>query len=202
MFYPFAPARNVLLDKQLICKVADFGMAKSVYGLSEYKGDPADKVPVRWCAPEVLRNSTFSFKSDVWSYGVLMYEIATHGGRLYSGKTNSEVLKGVLDGLRLPRPMDCNESLYSLMRSCWAANPEARASFKHLLGQLTTDVALSNTMYKPAGLLEDAKVIIGASSELTYIQIKKVLIERYGKTEFDSEKTKIQMMLKKASNDQ
>ena len=111
-------ARNILLDVDLTCKVADYGMSRSIEGKRYYRsiGCP---MPVRWTAPEALDSQVFTEQTDVWSFGVLLYEIWTKGGIPYHGMNEREVWAAVVEGHRLPCPMLCPAALYSLMQQCW-----------------------------------------------------------------------------------
>ncbi|XP_062368420.1 tyrosine-protein kinase receptor UFO-like [Cinclus cinclus] len=129
-------ARNCMLDERLRVRVADFGLSKQV-GLSQYyrqgRGAP---VPVKWVALESLAERVYTTKSDVWSFGVTMWEIAARGLTPYPGLDNSEVFEFLRGGRRLPEPPECPERLYALMRRCWAADPRARPTFEELGGAL------------------------------------------------------------------
>ncbi|XP_076840701.1 protein-tyrosine kinase 6b [Brachyhypopomus gauderio] len=128
-------ARNVLVGEGYICKVADFGLARfikeAVY-ISEEK-----KIPYKWTAPEAIIRGRYSNKSDVWSFGILLYEIITYGGVPYPGFTTNEAIKQVMHrGYRMPAPPKCPRFLYDVMLSCWRDSPEDRPDFK----QLTCDL--------------------------------------------------------------
>uniref|UniRef100_G3P7N7 Tyrosine-protein kinase n=1 Tax=Gasterosteus aculeatus aculeatus TaxID=481459 RepID=G3P7N7_GASAC len=123
-------ARNVLVGEDYMCKVADFGLARVIkepFYITEDK-----KIPYKWSAPEAISHGKFSNKSDVWSFGVLLYEILTYGGVPYPAFTNQETYQQVTDGFRMPAPNNCSESLYKVMLSCWSADPSDRPSFHDL----------------------------------------------------------------------
>ncbi|XP_006639677.2 protein-tyrosine kinase 6 [Lepisosteus oculatus] len=127
-------ARNVLVGDNLICKVADFGLArvtKEPFYISEDK-----KIPYKWCAPEAISHGRFSTKSDIWSFGVLLYEILTYGGVPYPVYNNNEVYKLITSGYRMPCPENCPKSVYNVMLSCWRDSPEDRPPFSFLRQQL------------------------------------------------------------------
>ncbi|CAB1420729.1 unnamed protein product [Pleuronectes platessa] len=127
-------ARNVLVGGDYICKVADFGLARVIkepFYISDDK-----KIPYKWCAPEAISHGKFSNKSDVWSFGVLLYEIITHGGIPYPAFSNQEVYQQVTKGYRMPAPAKCPDFLYSIMLKCWSHEPSERPSFKSLRLQL------------------------------------------------------------------
>ena len=123
-------ARNILVGDNLVCKVADFGLARLIEA-GVYEQDKA-KVAVRWTAPEVALYNRFSNKSDVWSFGIVLYEIITYGRTPYPGMTNMEVLQKVEQGYRMPQPKNCTYQFHNLMLKCWRAEPEHRLTFKGL----------------------------------------------------------------------
>ncbi|XP_069383747.1 protein-tyrosine kinase 6-like isoform X2 [Paralichthys olivaceus] len=127
-------ARNVLVGGDYICKVADFGLARVIkepFYISEDK-----KIPYKWCAPEAISHGKFSNKSDVWSFGVLLYEITTYGGIPYPALSNQEVFQQVTKGYRMPAPPKCPDVLYRIMLQCWSHEPDERPLFKSLKVQL------------------------------------------------------------------
>lgn len=122
--------RNVFIDSTYHCKIGDFGMSAFVGEGGTYTPPSGTKFPVRWTAPEVMKEGVFTTQSDVWSYGVCMYEIFTEGGQPYSGLTNEVLTKRIGAGLRLSRPAICQEELYlKVMKPCWDANPAKRPTF-------------------------------------------------------------------------
>ncbi|KAG5838594.1 hypothetical protein ANANG_G00225270 [Anguilla anguilla] len=123
-------ARNVLVGENNICKVADFGLARIVKEPFYVSDDK--KIPYKWCAPEAISHGRFSVKSDVWSFGVLLYEIFTYGGTPYPAYNNMEVYRVITSGYRMPAPPQCPESIYEIMLSCWRDAPEDRISFSLL----------------------------------------------------------------------
>ncbi|AWP10011.1 putative protein-tyrosine kinase 6 [Scophthalmus maximus] len=127
-------ARNVLVGDDYICKVADFGLARVIkepFYISEDK-----KIPYKWSAPEAISHGKFSNKSDVWSFGILLYEIITYGGIPYPAFSNQEVYQQVTKGYRMPAPPKCPDFLYRTMLQCWSAEPADRPHFKSLKVQL------------------------------------------------------------------
>ncbi|KAK2571346.1 Tyrosine kinase receptor Cad96Ca [Acropora cervicornis] len=130
-------ARNVLLDKNCVCKVADFGL---YYHNFRYGHGNAKKgcVPVKWTAPEVLFGdiAKLSSKSDVWSYGVVLYEIFTMGGIPYPGWSEARTIEELRKGYRMPKPPHIDNSLYHLMNTCWQEEPMIRPEFVHLRNKL------------------------------------------------------------------
>ncbi|NXO80953.1 RON protein, partial [Sitta europaea] len=131
-------ARNCMLDETLTVKVADFGLARDVFGKEYYsiKQHRHAKLPVKWMALESLQTQKFTTKSDVWSFGVLMWELLTRGASPYSGVDPYDMAHYLLQGRRLPQPSHCPDTLYRVMLSCWAPAPEERPSFTGLVGEL------------------------------------------------------------------
>uniref|UniRef100_A0A3Q3EZV0 non-specific protein-tyrosine kinase n=1 Tax=Labrus bergylta TaxID=56723 RepID=A0A3Q3EZV0_9LABR len=132
-------ARNILVGEDLVCKVADFGWLGSSRNLyadviltPEQTSLEYVWIPVRWTAPEAAIYQRFSVKSDVWSFGVLLYEMMSRGKMPY------EVLDLLSSGFRLPCPTRCPQNIYRIMMDCWAAEPSKRPSFHALHSQLDT----------------------------------------------------------------
>ncbi|XP_056451191.1 tyrosine-protein kinase Srms [Gadus chalcogrammus] len=128
-------ARNILVAEDLVCKVADFGLARIIKD-SVYTASRSTKIPVRWTAPEAALHQRFSVKSDVWSFGVLLYEMMSRGKMPYDGKSNKEVLELLASGFRLPSPARCPQNIYRIMLDCWAPEALKRPSFHALHSQL------------------------------------------------------------------
>merc|ERR1739844_509075 len=126
-------ARNVLIDADQTCKVADFGFAKDVMANNIYERKSEGKLPIRWMAPESLYDNVYSTKSDVWSFGVLMWEVVTLGSVPYPGLQPSEVMKKVNAGYRLEKPEHCKRELYNIMVKCWEKEPKERPTFSDLV---------------------------------------------------------------------
>lgn len=121
--------RNILIDHQKRLKISDFGLSRDgVYVTTKSK-----RVPLRWLSIEAIRRSLYSSKSDVWAFGVVLWEIGTLGRFPYQGVDNSAVLPFLLDGGRLAKPDNCSDKLYQVMLNCWAENPLQRPSFFDLL---------------------------------------------------------------------
>lgn len=128
-------ARNCLVSSDNVVKVADFGLARYVLD-DEYTSSGGTKFPIKWAPPEVLGYTRFSSKSDVWAYGVLMWEIFTCGKMPYGRATNAEVVDQVQRGQRLERPRACPREVYGVMHSCWEKHPDDRPSFRRLMQML------------------------------------------------------------------
>ncbi|XP_008274416.1 tyrosine-protein kinase BTK-like isoform X1 [Stegastes partitus] len=125
-------ARNCLVDGNGTVKVTDFGLSRYVLD-DEYKSSAGSKFPVRWSPPEVLLYCKFSSKSDIWAYGVLMWEVYSLGKLPYERLNNTEMVEQVSRGLRLYRPQLANEKVYSIMLNCWQDKAEERPTFQELV---------------------------------------------------------------------
>ncbi|KAM9820732.1 tyrosine-protein kinase ABL1 isoform 2-T2 [Neosynchiropus ocellatus] len=121
-------ARNCLVGENHLVKVADFGLSRLMTG-DTYTAHPGAKFPIKWTAPESLAYNKFSIKSDVWAFGVLLWEIATYGMSPYPGIDLSQVYELLEKDYRMDRPEGCPEKVYELMRDCWRWNPTERPSF-------------------------------------------------------------------------
>ncbi|XP_045478600.1 tyrosine-protein kinase Btk29A isoform X2 [Harmonia axyridis] len=128
-------ARNCLVGTENIVKVADFGLARYVLD-DQYTSSGGSKFPIKWAPPEVLNFTRFSSKSDVWAYGVLMWEVFTCGKMPYGRLKNTEVVERVQKGLILEKPKACYKEVYDIMRMCWSHLPENRPSFRVLKEQM------------------------------------------------------------------
>ncbi|XP_040192976.1 tyrosine-protein kinase Lck [Rana temporaria] len=128
-------AANILVSDTLCCKIADFGLARIIED-NEYTAREGAKFPIKWTAPEAINYGTFTIKSDVWSFGVLLSEIITYGRIPYPGMTNPEVIDYLERGYRMPQPENCPKELYELMLRCWNDHPEERPTFEFLRSYL------------------------------------------------------------------
>ncbi|XP_041796238.1 tyrosine-protein kinase receptor UFO [Chelmon rostratus] len=129
-------ARNCMLNENMNVCVADFGLSKKIYNGDYYRQGRISKMPVKWIAIESLADRVYTTKSDVWSFGVTMWEIATRGQTPYPGVENSEIYDYLRQGNRLKQPPDCLDCIYSLMFSCWLLSPKDRPSFESLRCEL------------------------------------------------------------------
>ncbi|XP_062337359.1 tyrosine-protein kinase Lyn isoform X2 [Osmerus eperlanus] len=124
-------AANVLVSESLLCKIADFGLARVIED-DQYTAREGAKFPIKWTAPEAINYGSFTIKSDMWSFGVLLYEILTYGKIPYPGMSNGEVMTSVQRGYRMPRPENCPSELYDIMSTCWKTKPEDRPTFDYI----------------------------------------------------------------------
>ncbi|XP_072371162.1 proto-oncogene tyrosine-protein kinase Src-like isoform X3 [Scyliorhinus torazame] len=141
-------AANILVGESLVCKVADFGLARLIED-NEYTARQGAKFPIKWTAPEAALYGRFTIKSDVWSFGILMTELATKGRVPYPGMVNREVLDQVERGYRMPCPPECPNSLHDLMLQCWKKEPEERPTFEYLQSFLEDYFTSTEPQYQP-----------------------------------------------------
>ncbi|VDL96357.1 unnamed protein product [Schistocephalus solidus] len=127
---PISPPRTCA---SLICYLSS---VNAVAQNKEYVAHAGARFPIKWTAPEAANYSRFTVKSDVWSFGILLTEIVTHGRTPYPGMHNAEVLRQVEAGYRMPAPSGCPPALYDLMLECWAAEEDARPAFAQIHARL------------------------------------------------------------------
>ncbi|XP_053574053.1 LOW QUALITY PROTEIN: fibroblast growth factor receptor 1 [Bombina bombina] len=137
-------ARNVLVTEDNVMKIADFGLARDIHHIDYYKKTTNGRLPVKWMAPEALFDRIYTHQSDVWSFGVLLWEIFTLGGSPYPGVPMEELFKLLKEGHRMDKPTNCPNELYMMMRDCWHAIPSQRPTFIQLVEDLDRNVALSS----------------------------------------------------------
>ncbi|XP_068735074.1 uncharacterized protein [Montipora capricornis] len=125
--------RNVLLGKNLIPMVSDFGLARDIYESGAYETTSGGKLPVRWMALESLQDYSYTSESDVWSYGVVLWEIETQGQVPYAALGGQEIVETLRRRERLPKPDGCTDEIYDIMLNCWHANPKQRPTFEELV---------------------------------------------------------------------
>ncbi|MGH0136186.1 UNVERIFIED_CONTAM: hypothetical protein FKN15_059849 [Acipenser sinensis] len=143
-------ARNVLVNSNLVCKVSDFGLSRFLRGddesLPTYTAALGSKIPIRWTAPESIQYRKFTSASDVWSFGIVMWEVISYGERPYWDMSNQEVMTAVGDEYRLPAPPNCPGTLHSLMLDCWLKDRSERPGFEQIVS------TLDKLIRHPAGL--------------------------------------------------
>ncbi|KAL5281595.1 RET family protein [Megaselia abdita] len=168
-------ARNILLAEGKICKISDFGLTRDIYEDSAYLKRSRERVPVKWMAPESLADHVYTTKSDVWSFGILCWELITLGASPYPGIPPQNLYHLLKNGYRMERPENCSETVFSILRKCWADDPNGRPSFKYLTIQFESlmtfdlkyiepekDIAISNPLY----CRNDAKMEASALADL------------------------------------
>uniref|UniRef100_A0A8C7QE89 Fibroblast growth factor receptor n=2 Tax=Oncorhynchus mykiss TaxID=8022 RepID=A0A8C7QE89_ONCMY len=136
-------ARNVLVTESNFMKIADFGLARDVHNIDYYKKTTNGRLPVKWMAPEALFDRVYTHQSDVWSFGVLMWEIFTLGGSPYPGIPVEELFKLLKEGHRMDKPGNCTNELYMMMKDCWHAISSHRPTFKQLVEDLDRILTLA-----------------------------------------------------------
>ncbi|XP_070772203.1 fibroblast growth factor receptor 2 [Enoplosus armatus] len=136
-------ARNVLVTESNVMKIADFGLARDVHNIDYYKKTTNGRLPVKWMAPEALFDRVYTHQSDVWSFGVLMWEIFTLGGSPYPGIPVEELFKLLKEGHRMDKPGNCTNELYMMMKDCWHAISSQRPTFKQLVEDLDRILTLN-----------------------------------------------------------
>jgi len=151
-------ARNVLVCEGKLVKIADFGLSRNVYVAKVYHATKTRKLPIKWMSPEAIHDQVFTTESDVWSNGILLWEILTIGGTPYPTINNHELLGTLKSGYRMDKPQMCSDEMYELMRQCWKENPTERPSFTVIRKQLERmmlkhcpylDMADANYSYAP-----------------------------------------------------
>uniref|UniRef100_A0A8C8HWJ3 Tyrosine-protein kinase receptor n=1 Tax=Oncorhynchus tshawytscha TaxID=74940 RepID=A0A8C8HWJ3_ONCTS len=133
-------ARNCMVAQDFTVKIGDFGMTRDIYETDYYRKGGKGLLPVRWMAPESLKDGVFTAHSDCWSFGVVLWEISTLAEQPYQGLSNEQVLKFVMDGGYLDRPDNCADRLHNLMSMCWQYNPKLRPSFQEIIEMLHKDL--------------------------------------------------------------
>ncbi|KAH8243532.1 hypothetical protein KR032_008318, partial [Drosophila birchii] len=129
-------ARNCMVAEDLTVKIGDFGMTRDVYETDYYRKGTKGLLPVRWMSPESLRDGVYSSASDVFSFGVVLWEMATLAAQPYQGLSNEQVLCFVIEGGVMERPANCPDVLHRLMQRCWHHRAGARPSFLDIIAYL------------------------------------------------------------------
>ncbi|KAG9332502.1 hypothetical protein JZ751_014600 [Albula glossodonta] len=140
-------AANILVSKALVCKIADFGLARIIED-NEYTAREGAKFPIKWTAPEAINYGSFTIKSDVWSFGILLTEIISYGRTPYPGMSNPEVIRSLERGYRMQRTDSCPQELYDIMLVCWKNKPEDRPTFEYLQSVLEDFYTATESQYQ------------------------------------------------------
>ena len=143
-------AKNILVGENLTCKVAGFSSAH-VISKEAYKVPTGTKFPIKWTAIEAILHNVFTTKCDVWSFGILLYELIIYGFSPYPGMTDAEVIEALQTGYRMPCPDGCPEQLYDIMKECWRDEATSRPTFKAVQGKME----LWTTKTEPIPLYSD-----------------------------------------------
>ncbi|XP_075877235.1 ephrin type-A receptor 4-A-like [Nelusetta ayraudi] len=183
-------ARNILVNSNLVCKVSDFGLSRvleddpeAAYTTREGTGtylSPGGKIPIRWTAPEAIAYRKFTTASDVWSYGIVMWEVVSYGERPYWDMNNQDVIKAIEEGYRLPAPMDCPVVLHQLMLDCWERERAERPTFGQILNMLDKLIRNPGTLRRtggdrPAGTVMES----GVGSEVCVSMVPEVCLPEW-----------------------
>lgn len=137
-------SRNCLVNDDMVVKIADFGLSQKIYSSDYYKGDEHDAIPIRWMPLEAILLNKYTVESDVWAYGVVLWEIFAFALQPYYGMTHEEVVKYIKEGNVLHCPENTPRCVYDLMKMCWHRKPSNRPSFK--------------TIYRSMGAIQDEMV--------------------------------------------
>ncbi|XP_013137597.1 PREDICTED: receptor-type tyrosine-protein kinase FLT3-like isoform X2 [Papilio polytes] len=129
-------ARNVLVTGDKTLKIADFGLSRDVYQQNLYKQKGNGKLPIKWMALESLTHRIFTTHSDVWSFGVVMWEVLSVGGAPYPAVAAARLPRLLRAGYRMPRPANCTPQLYEVIMGCWRVRPNERPTFAQLRERL------------------------------------------------------------------
>lgn len=153
-------ARNVLVSDDYVMKIADFGLARDIQDTDYYRKNTNGRLPIKWMAPESLQEKFYDSQSDVWSYGILLWEIMTYGAQPYPTIMSAEELYSYLiSGQRMEKPAKCSLNIYMLMRQCWLFDASARPTFSEIVENLDKlllanedylDVAVANLETPPS----------------------------------------------------
>lgn len=133
-------ARNILVGNNKTVKIGDFGLTRYIYNdvRRVYVNRHGGKLPLKWMSPEAVFSLTFSAASDVWSFGIVLFEIVTLGGTPYQQMSYRELLQALRQGTIMEKPDNCSDEIYDVMRSCWQFDPSLRPSFTRLREIFTT----------------------------------------------------------------
>ena len=182
-------ARNVLVDSLFRCRIGDFGHTRKLTKDLVYKcSEPNTRYALRWLAPEAAKDRVFSEHSDVWAFGILMFELWTSGELPYKDWNNDKVREEVFSNLYvLPCPPDCNSEHYIVMKSCWSPNPSNRPKFKELLEVLSrpeliqdsTNVGWQNSLTDAIKRSSVNSAIAFKNSQVSYPTISVLVEDRY-----------------------
>nr|XP_046265267.1 ephrin type-A receptor 4-like isoform X3 [Scatophagus argus] len=183
-------ARNILVNSNLVCKVSDFGLSRvleddpeAAYTTREATGtylSPGGKIPIRWTAPEAIAYRKFTTASDVWSYGIVMWEVVSYGERPYWDMNNQDVIKAIEEGYRLPAPMDCPVVLHQLMLDCWERERAERPTFSQILNMLDKLIRNPGTLRRTGGDRPTSTMLeSGVGSEVCVSVVPEVCVPEW-----------------------
>ncbi|KAJ8402051.1 hypothetical protein AAFF_G00372860 [Aldrovandia affinis] len=202
-------ARNILVNSNLVCKVSDFGLSRVL------EDDPeaayttrGGKIPIRWTAPEAIAFRKFTSASDVWSYGIVMWEVMSYGERPYWEMSNQDVIKAVEESYRLPGPMDCPAALYQLMMDCWQKDRNSRPKFEEivsLLDKLIRNPSSLKTLINSSKRVSNLLVEHGTTESSVYRSVgewlEAIKMGRYTELFMESGYTTVEVVAQITSDD-
>ncbi|KAL6109646.1 ntrk1 [Pungitius sinensis] len=128
--------RNCLVGEGMVVKIGDFGMSRDIYSTDYYRVGGRTMLPIRWMPPESIMYRKFTTESDIWSFGVVLWEIFTCGKQPWYQLSNSEAIECITQGRELERPRTCPKEVHLLMQGCWQREPQQRMVIKDLHGRL------------------------------------------------------------------
>jgi len=172
-------ARNFLLTQDRLVKLSNFERARSVVD-DDYHGSESEDLCVQWCAPEVLKTSCYSTKSDVWALGVVFWELFSHGTDPYVRLREDQIVEFVLDGGRLEKPPGCAHDLYEMMNCCWQERPCDRPSFASLSDKIKGKSSIYYATSPSLPCMSPTPVVIEAKSLTLPINVKTPTTARRG----------------------
>lgn len=117
-------------------KIADFGLSRDICNYNLYRKTSSGKLPIKWLAIECMTHQVYTTQSDVWSFGILLFEIVSLGGTPYPSLQTAKLLTSLQEGYRMEKPKHCGPNLYDLMLCCWNENPKERPNFKKIYSRL------------------------------------------------------------------
>uniref|UniRef100_A0A8C9MF98 Tyrosine-protein kinase receptor n=1 Tax=Serinus canaria TaxID=9135 RepID=A0A8C9MF98_SERCA len=128
--------RNCLVGHDLVVKIGDFGMSRDIYSTDYYRVGGRTMLPIRWMPPESILYRKFTTESDIWSFGVVLWEIFTYGKQPWYQLSNTEAIECITQGRELERPRTCPSEVYAIMQSCWQREPQQRQPIKEIHSRL------------------------------------------------------------------
>ncbi|XP_055529972.1 tyrosine-protein kinase receptor torso-like [Wyeomyia smithii] len=166
-------ARNVLVCENKTVKISDFGLSRDVYQDNLYRKTGSGKLPIKWLALESLTHQVYTSQSDVWAFGILLYEICTLGGNPYPLLSTNDLIIELKRGYRMEIPSGCSRELYDIMLSCWNALPIDRPTFPAIqirLEEIIRQSKESNTPVINLHTIIDSQNVQQTSSEHSYLK--------------------------------
>eukprot|EP01137_Pigoraptor_chileana_P007661 Opistho-2@53532 len=167
-------ARNILVDSDGTCKIGDFGLARHLDS-DYYMSTSAQKIPVKWTAPEAIYYRKWSCHSDVWAFGIVCWEIFTFGQRPYGQTTNAEAVAMIDEGQRLAKPEMANDRIYATMTSCWANEPRNRPPFIKLFTEFQGMILGQSQASQPGAAVEGYVELDPAEAYALYVSPPRLI---------------------------